>query len=358
MITIVRKDIKNTIEYLKDKHIFGFGCGIQGRRATYYLKSWGLEKNTIAFIDNSEDKIGKKIEFLGCEFSIISLEDAVRYIVEQNVSDSIVFLVTSLHYLQIYQQIEKEYPQYNFICMSMAEIASEQLAVSQYDEVVMQYDEPVIPPIIHYAWFGGKKPDVIKRNIENWHKLCPDYKIIEWNENNYDVTNNPYMNEAYSVQKWGFVPDYLRLDIIYKYGGIYLDTDIELIKKPDRLLYQDAFACCDASLTMNLGSGFGAKKHCPVIKEIRDYYNFVHFVLEDGTIDSTSCNSHQLVQLSEWDYRNDDSLQKVKGLNIYPMCFQGANCYTKEYKVSEKTFWIHYGNMSWFEKDCRGENED
>lgn len=347
MVNIIKKDIRGAIDFLKDKRIFCFGCGIQGRRTAYYLKDWGLADNTIAYIDNNSDKVGGKIEFLGCEYLIYSLREAVDYVVENKIFESVVFLVTALHFSQIYQQIDKEYPDINFMCMSMDEIASEQFKVSDYNGVIKQYSNPVIPKIIHYAWFGDDMPEQIKRNIDGWHKMCPDYEIKEWNENNYDISKNRYMQEAFEKKKWAFVTDYLRLDVIYNYGGLYLDTDIEVVRKLDDLLFQDGFACCDASLTVNTGSGFGGKPHNMMVKLMRDYYEGVHFVSNNGTIDDTSCNTHQLVVLSQFGYKINDLFQCINGMNIYPMIFQGANCHRREYAIKENTYWIHYGNMSW-----------
>ena len=89
----------------------------------------------------------------------------------------------------------------------------------------------MIPKVIHYCWFGANAlPESAIECIESWKQFCPDYEIIQWNETNYDVTKNRYMHEAYQNKKYGFVPDYARLDIIYTHGGIYLDTDVELIK--------------------------------------------------------------------------------------------------------------------------------
>ena len=347
MINVIKKDINGAIEFLKDKKIFCFGCGIQGRRTAYYLKCWGLAENTIAFIDNGTEKIGKTIDFLDCTYKIVSLKAALDYAIGNNICESVVFLVTTLYFEEIYQQIDRESTLYPLMCMSMDEIASEQFRISHYDGIIKKYDEPVIPKVIHYAWFGGQKPESIKRNIENWHLMCPDFELKEWNENNYDISKNRYMLEAYEKKKWGFVPDYLRLDVIYNYGGIYLDTDICIKKNIDDLLFQDAFGCCDATLTMNLGSGFGARPYHALIKQFRDYYDNISFVREDGSIDNTSCNSHQLVVLSGLGYRNDDSIQIINDMVIYPMSFQGANCHTKEYEVYNDTYWIHYGNMSW-----------
>ena len=145
-----------------------------------------------------------------------------------------------------------------------------------------------IPKIIHYCWVGGKpKPQSVLYCIESWKRCCPDYEIREWNESNYDFTKNEYMRQAYEAKKWGFVPDYARLDIIYEYGGIYLDTDVEMLRSPDELLGQDGFMgfenTGDGEYFVNCGHGFGAVPHHEVIRKARDLYNVLSFLNEDGT---------------------------------------------------------------------------
>ena len=143
----------------------------------------------------------------------------------------------------------------------------------------------MIPKKIHYCWFGGNPlPELAQKCIASWKKYCPDYEIIEWNETNYDITKNNYMNQAYENKRWGFVPDYARLDIIYTHGGIYLDTDVELIKPIDELLTLKAFAGVEQnSEYVALGLGFGAEKEHPTIKALRDYYDTLSFV-ENGEL--------------------------------------------------------------------------
>lgn len=121
-----------------------------------------------------------------------------------------------------------------------------------------------------------------------------------------------------------------------------------MVKKPDDLLYQKCFGCVDASLVMNLGSGFGAIANMDIIKELRDYYDSVKFIKKDGTIDNSSCNTHSYLVLKSYGVKINDELQNVHGMNIYPMIFQGACQYTRRKKITDKTYWIHYGNMSWF----------
>ena len=101
----------------------------------------------------------------------------------------------------------------------------------------------MIPKIIHYCWFGhNKKSKLIKRCIKSWEKYCPDYKIIEWNEDNFDINICPYVKEAYDEGKWAFVSDYVRFYVLKKYGGIYVDTDVEMLKSIDKLRQNGAFA--------------------------------------------------------------------------------------------------------------------
>ena len=131
---------------------------------------------------------------------------------------------------------------------------------------------------IHYCWFGGTEiPDKYKSWMESWERFCPDYEIIQWNEDNYDVSKNKYMFQAYSEKKWAFVPDYARLDIIYNHGGIYLDTDVEIIKNFDDLLYTKGFAGFESNDYVAFGLGFGAMKNLPIIKELRDMYDDIEF---------------------------------------------------------------------------------
>jgi mannosyltransferase OCH1-like enzyme len=122
-----------------------------------------------------------------------------------------------------------------------------------------------IPKKIHYCWFSGDAiPGNMKKSMASWRKFCPDYEIIRWDEINYDVAKHEYTDYAYETQKWSQLNNYARLEIIYENGGIYLDCDVELTKPLDDLLFHKAFVSLDANGNINLGSGFGAKKHFPL----------------------------------------------------------------------------------------------
>ncbi|MBQ4264934.1 MAG: glycosyl transferase [Clostridia bacterium] len=130
-----------------------------------------------------------------------------------------------------------------------------------------------IPKVIHYCWFGrGEKSELMKMCIASWKKYCPDWEIIEWNEDNYDVNFCQYTAKAYRERRWGFLPDAARLDIIYRHGGVYFDTDVELKRPIDELLDNDAWFGYATDTEIGAGVGFGAVKGHPFIMKLLEQY--------------------------------------------------------------------------------------
>lgn len=213
----------------------------------------------------------------------------------------------------------------------------------------------MIPKKIHYCWFGGNPlPELSLKCIESWRKYCPDYEIIEWNESNYDVTKNDYMRQAYESKKWGFVPDYARLDIIYNCGGIYLDTDVELIKPLDELLDLKAFAGVEQnSEYVALGLGFGAVKGHSTIKLMRDHYDELSF-LKDGEMNLTPAPRINTSVLMKLGYKFSEQVTDTCDMTIFPseyLC--PVNYNTDELTVTDKTYSIHHYTASWYDETQR-----
>lgn len=141
----------------------------------------------------------------------------------------------------------------------------------------------MIPKKIHYCWFGRKSlPIDVKRCIKSWKRYAIDYEIIEWNESNFDINCNLFVKTAYEAGAWAFVSDYARLKIIYDNGGIYFDTDVELLKSPDFLLKNQCYIGVqqDGKLCTT-GLGFGAVKSSSVVEDMIKKYNNIVFSLED-----------------------------------------------------------------------------
>ena len=184
----------------------------------------------------------------------------------------------------------------------------------------------MIPKIIHYCWFGGKeKPQGVIDCIKSWKIYLPDYVIIEWNEDNFDIESSiPYVKEAYENKRWAFVSDYVRLKALYENGGIYFDTDIEVFRSFDNLLESRGFVCfesndylCTAVIAFEKGNN--------VLKEYLDTYEKRVYVKEDGSFDNTT-NVHEMTNiLSKLGMQKNGKSQKIDGIMIYPQYYFSSN---------------------------------
>lgn len=179
----------------------------------------------------------------------------------------------------------------------------------------------MIPKVIHYCWFGGNPlPSDVKKCIASWKKFCPDYEIVEWNESNFDVNCHPFAKVAYEAKAWAFVSDYARLKIVYDNGGIYLDTDVELLKKPDFLLENQCYIGIQQPESLcNTGLGFGAEKSSPVVKKMLECYDAIEF--SDQAKNTFACPwLNDRVIRSFGEVSNED-VTYLKEVTVYPPRF-------------------------------------
>ena len=218
-----------------------------------------------------------------------------------------------------------------------------------------------IPKIIHYCWVGGNpKPQSVLYCIESWKKFCPDYEIREWNETNYDFTKNEYMHQAYEAKKWGFVPDYARLDIIYEHGGIYLDTDVEMVRSFDELLEQEGFMGFEntgnGEFFVNCGHGFGAVPHNEVVRQARALYDHLSFLKEDGTPNLLASPYFTTQSLRQFGLKQENSDQKLDHMMVYAsdvLC--PKNFSTGKIHRTSRTVSIHHFTASWVDEKIKKE---
>lgn len=206
-----------------------------------------------------------------------------------------------------------------------------------------------IPKIIHYCWFGGKpKPELAEKCIRSWKKFCPDYEILEWNENNFDVTTAPkYVQQAYESRRWAFVSDFVRLKALLEMGGVYMDTDVEVIKPLDSFLKHKAFAGFEGIGRVQTGL-LACEKDFPLFRDFIAYYDTASFLQDDGTPDITT-NVEILTRLClARGMEADDVYQEIDGLAIYPRAvFCPVDFDTKKLKKTRKTVIIHWFSGSW-----------
>ena len=176
-----------------------------------------------------------------------------------------------------------------------------------------------IPKIIHYCWFGrGKLPKLAEKCIESWKKYCPQYKIVCWNEDNFDINQNKYAREAYEAGKWAFVSDYVRLKVLYDEGGIYLDTDVELIKPLDKLIEDGGFMGFDDNGVISTGLGFACEKGNKLIEALLADYDGISFIRNDGTYDLTPCPDRNTKTMQKLGFDISNQNQVFMGIKILP----------------------------------------
>lgn len=207
----------------------------------------------------------------------------------------------------------------------------------------------MIPKKIHYCWFGGNPlPEEAKKYIESWKKYCPDYEIIEWNENSFDVNSVPYVKEAIEARKWAFITDYVRLWAIYNYGGIYMDTDVEVLKPLDEFLKHPAFSGFESSCDIPTGIMAGEKGN-PWFKMQLDYYTDRHFKKADGSLDLTT-NVVTITNITKQNYKIElnNTYQDIGDIVFYPSeWFCPKDFRTQKIHITNNTVTIHHFAGSW-----------
>ena len=205
----------------------------------------------------------------------------------------------------------------------------------------------MIPNIIHYCWFGrGKMPKIALKCIDSWNKYLPDYELKLWNEDNFDLTLNPYTKEAYQSRKFAFVTDYARLYILYNEGGIYMDTDVEVLKNFDEFLSLPAFSGFEGDKYVPTGI-MASEKNGLWAKEQLEYYNDRHFILPDGTFDLTT-NTQIISGIMESNgFILKNSYQVYKNcMHMFPYEYFSPLQYGKIF-LTDNTHCIHHFASSW-----------
>lgn len=210
----------------------------------------------------------------------------------------------------------------------------------------------MIPKIIHYCWFGGNElPVKFKAYIDTWRAHCPDYEIIEWNESNFDVAQNRYCREAHAARKWAFVSDYARLKVLCEHGGIYMDTDVEVLKPLDDLLTYDFFIGFESEGSIQTGM-IGSKERHEIIKKLLDEYDEKRLIKTDGSFDMTP-NTVGITHILKQNYgvKLNNSLQIFGNNNLllpsdYLCC---KSFVTGKISVTSHSYAIHHFEGSWLD---------
>ena len=338
---------KNFCYEVMEQHIpvVCFGAGMMGIYIEHLFIKEGVWRWIDCFLDNDPQKWGTSLGRV--ERKPVT---SIDLFMKRKLNEFIV-LITCVTYIPIIEQLNQLVLFDNIHCYIYPEI-NYQLAMRKEKNTfyINCHESEYIPRIIHYCWFGKEeKSELIKKCIESWKKYCPDYQIIEWNEENYDYKKNKYMLQAYKMRKWAYVTDYARMDILYNCGGIYFDTDVEILNNIDILLTQKAFIAYGEWPTVNSGAGVGSIKGHLIIKEIRDEpRSYQPFIKSDGNCDMTQNGVYESDILEKYGYSYDFKMQYIKDMLILPPEYMATSSVIGErIYVSNKTLTLHHNRESW-----------
>ena len=206
----------------------------------------------------------------------------------------------------------------------------------------------MIPKKIHYCWFGrGEKSKLAKKCIESWKRYCPDYEIIEWSEDNIDVNMNAYTKMCYEQRKYAFLTDYIRLLVIKEHGGIYFDTDVEVVKNFDDLLDNRAFFGFEDNEYVNTGIGFGAEEGHEILQIMLEEYD----ILLCGTCGTVGCPILNTKALKKVGLKCNGERQYIHNATVYQIeCFNPYDDETGRLNKTKNTYSIHWFAKTWLDK--------
>ena len=326
----------------QDKPVIVYGAGMIGQIVvSYIIGKYQLYDYISCYVDMDKRKIGRKVAIGFREYEIRTPE------ILKTQGTNIVILLTNSKFKPVLEYLERMESDAEADC---------------YIIPAMQLLEQrrMIPKVIHYCWFGkGQLPDFLKECIASWKKYCPEYEIVRWDEGNYDVSRFEYTRQAYEAGQFGFVTDLARLDILYENGGIYLDTDVMLLKSMDSLLYNKGFVGVEKWGNINSGGGIGAIAHHPMIREMLDYRLRFSFIFKDGSQNLETNGFYETVPFIRHGMKIDNTLQIINEMTVYPSdVFHPYNYMSKENDIGENTISIHYFFGGWMDEKDKNNREN
>jgi len=328
--------VQSFIDNTKGKQVLCFGGGGYFQVMCCDMSDRYPKMKLVGVLDNDKNKCGKTITSAGFTTEIFSIEKALN---EIDLSKTVI-VITTAQLNAVKQQLESIDKLDKTDVYSYFDLKKN--SAVPLEELRKNTEEPLIPKVIHYCWFGGNEiPERLQKCIDSWKRFCPDYEIKRWDESNYDIEKNDFLKKAYEAKRWAFISDYARIDIVYNEGGIYFDTDVEIIKSIDILRYNECFFGTEIIGSINSGSGFGAVKQFPVIKTIRDIYE-KQFYLFTPNIEK------ETLYFYNKGYKPNGKTQIINGVTIFPhyvLCNKAFE--TGEVFSNGATVAVHYMDGSW-----------
>lgn len=332
--------------HIAGKKLFIYGAGKNAHELFHKYKGELAEADICAIIDNNPLKKQLGVDFSGRILPIVSENEFIKLTLDEKKT---ALLITMGDFWGALSSLDSELSLSLLSCYIYPLIRMAEKDKGIYEEKIPQgslksVGDFLIPPIIHYCWFGrSEMPMMVKECIESWKKFCPDFEIRLWNEDNYDVAQNPYMLAAYKDKKWAYVSDYARVDVVNRYGGIYLDTDVEVLRPLDMLLREKAFAGFESAADVAFGLGFGARANNPILCDLLKLYDNLPW--DGGKI---ACPIYQSEILAKHGMIRKNSFQRLENMTILPVRYlspMSVNSGRKHH--CPDSFAIHHYAASW-----------
>ncbi len=349
---ILNAPIEKFIQYIDDKDVYIYGLGDVFQQLIEKDIYEKINRSVIGYIDNG--KAGQSLIINGRQHII----HGVEYL--KSVKSGIVLLCSTKKIDDMYKTLCGQDLPDSLECFVLPLIwavsdGRDDTAIKKLlDESGVKGGESraEIGKKIHCFWFSGdKKPEKYQKCVDSWKRVCPDYSIVEWNAENYDYEKNVFVKQAFEKRKWAFVSDYARLDVIYNYGGIYLDMDVELLNNFEPLLGFKAFFNFGTQHVIDLGSGFGSVRGNPFIGELLELYNDKEFCNEDGIPMVWKYVQPVFIKdvFRKHGIKLDGSMQLVNDMLILPRRYYTPvdDFLMENYVQTEETRGIHHYNAGW-----------
>lgn len=342
---IVEHTFERFYEVAKKKKIIAFAATDFLKVIAMNYKDLHLDEYIQFIVDNDKQKQGGTVCISGIEKRIMPPEELLKH----NDSEIAILVATDAFADEIYEQMKDMLPSQNIEVFFLSLLISKHVDDTMNNPAIqLGAGEGKIPKIIHYFWFSKEeKPESVKMCIDSWGKFCPDYKLIEWNADTFDITCNNFAYEAFQQKKWAYVSDYARLAVVYQYGGVYLDSDVRLLKGMDPLLHNDFFIGYGPIRDVE-AAVFGAKKGCDILAQMLKIY-------QDRTFDLCKSMALENVQpmllarfLESRGFVIDGKYIHKDGVTIYPRdLFSAKNWFTYEYEMTDTAIGIHECAGGW-----------
>lgn len=340
-------ELKTLFETLKMKNLICWGSGKHFRNITYpFLCDSGLIENLKGFVDIPGTSF---VELDGKCYDLIK-KDALGDFVDEDT----ILLVAVTGYQEVLSQIssDKKLSHVRAIPSIYIEALYEDmllLSAKKSPKNFRKNKEQAIPKVIHTFWFSGESlPEEYKKCLLSWEKYAPDFEIKIWTLETYHAKNCKFFDQAIEAKNWAFASDYARADVLYRYGGVYMDLDVEMLRPIDELLYNDAYMSFESLNRIECGSGMGAKKGNQILREICESYENRPYLKEDGSWDNSTCPVRYTNVIEKHGLKKNGGFQMVEDITIYPFeVLTGKSFDTGIIYRTPYSFTTHHHHGNW-----------